>query len=133
MGERLGGPADGCEKQKNHHFKVQLRLLSRQLGVSSGHRGTRVLGDAVGDAGVVPNGRDLPRASVSWHVWMDSRQLLASVRGLCSARRAFTPRQIPCCHLRECVPLPKSSGHCQAADQIIILEKKCVIFNLFSF
>lgn len=43
-------------KSKNHHFKKLLRLLSCRLGVSSRHRGTCVVGDAVGDAGVVPNG-----------------------------------------------------------------------------
>lgn len=43
-------------KSKNHHFKKLLRLLSCQLGASSRHRGTCVVGDAVGDAGVAPNG-----------------------------------------------------------------------------
>lgn len=113
-------------KSKNHHFKKLLRLLSCQLGASSRHRGTCVVGDAVGDAGVVPNGGASEGAPPSQRQFarLDGLRATAGI----NQPGEPSPGQTLCCHLPECAPIPKSTSHCQAADQIIILEKKCAVF-----
>ena len=126
-------------KSENHCSKQLVGLTSSQLSVDSGRAAatgaSEWWGDAVGDAGVVPNGASdgSPSAQrlcgkaictfrrTQGNCWHHSGG--PALPGFSRSPGEPSPGQTPSCHFQKRAPIPNSSGRCLTADWIINQEK----------